>query len=752
MSRKTLLNIPYFFFAVLLLVAVQACTAKSQNSISLSCKEDNDLYLTLKENKIACARYNTPEEAINNAGDGSGVLILADGYPEKTTEIAASLYEKAHSKKLRLYVEYPSYLPGLTMAPPRTTLLERVVVSTDAIENLTKMQILALHDCNYIPISVENPLLVVSKVAGFDHAIYGLDKDANTGAILFEQPAKRLLVSTTKLSQFVSARYAPKEAMQAIWAYILDWLEGDKAPTRLLDWTPTVRPSYTREQKLPTNAARLAIQRGVDWYTEAKMLLNEQGWEEYKQLWKLNDSNMLTTVVPVNNIAPQPKAQVGDGSFGVLEGIPSRVHLNGSQPTRWWLRSDCNGESSLAFALRWKMDDDYRSKLIAGNLLDWVYFRSGLFQKDSSKANYGLLFWAPGNVNYLFHDNDIKAILGCIGTSGILNTDRWDEVLVKNILGNFRTTGVNGFRCCLLFNHDLLRDGWQSYWNRDTILLQPHYEAWIWSSYLWLYDKTQWKPLLEKTRKGISMMMKAYPKDWKWTNGIQQERGRMLLPLAWLIRVDDRPEYRAWLKQIANDIEKCQDKSGAIREELGALDHAADNLGPPRSNAEYGRIGDTPLIQENGDCVSDLLYTCNFTFLGLHEAYAATGDEQYKRMADRLADFLIRIQIRSEKHSELDGGWFRAFDYRRWEYFGSNTDVGWGAWCIETGWTQGWIPTVLAMRELNINLWDITQNSKVEKHFERIRRQMIPDEINLNKGFIPGNYRANFNKFKKEEN
>ena len=25
---------------------------------------------------------------------------------------------------------------------------------------------------------------------------------------------------------------------------------------------------------------------------------------------------------------------------------------------------------------------------------------------------------------------------------------------------------------------------------------------------------------------------------------------------------------------------------------------------------------------------------------------------------------------------------------------------GWGAWSIETGWTQAWIPTVLAMREL----------------------------------------------------
>ena len=129
-----------------------------------------------------------------------------------------------------------------------------------------------------------------------------------------------------------------------------------------------------------------------------------------------------------------------------------------------------------------------------------------------------------------------------------------------------------------------------------------------------------------------------------------------------------------------------------------------------------------------------MLYTCNFTFLGLNEAFAATGDEQYKRMADKLADFLVRIQVRSEKHAELDGGWFRAFDYSQWEYWGSNADSGWGAWSIETGWTQAWIPTVLAMRELNENLWDISAKSKVNKHFEHrpndpVQAIMIPDYL-----------------------
>lgn len=60
-------------------------------------------------------------------------------------------------------------------------------------------------------------------------------------------------------------------------------------------------------------------------------------------------------------------------------------------------------------------------------------------------------------------------------------------------------------------------------------------------------------------------------------------------------------------------------------------------------------------------------------------------------------------------------------------YFGSNADSGWGAWSIEVGWTQAWIPAVLTMRELNKNLWDISKESNVNRHFELIRNQMIPD-------------------------
>ena len=57
-------------------------------------------------------------------------------------------------------------------------------------------------------------------------------------------------------------------------------------------------------------------------------------------------------------------------------------------------------------------------------------------------------------------------------------------------------------------------------------------------------------------------------------------------------------------------------------------------------------------------------------------------------MAGKLAEFFVRIQVRSEAHPELDGGWFRCFDYQKWDYWGANADEGWGAWSIEVGWTQ----------------------------------------------------------------
>ena len=106
-----------------------------------------------------------------------------------------------------------------------------------------------------------------------------------------------------------------------------------------------------------------------------------------------------------------------------------------------------------------------------------------------------------------------------------------------------------------------------------------------------------------------------------------------------------------------------------------------------------------------------------------------TGESYYKEAEDKLAEFLCRVQIKSEKQPELVGGWFRAFDIKNWEYWASNTDAGWGAWCIESGWSQSWITTVLGLRQLNTSLWDFTRESRIKEHFNSLRKLMLSDDV-----------------------
>jgi CubicO group peptidase (beta-lactamase class C family) len=86
---------------------------------------------------------------------------------------------------------------------------------------------------------------------------------------------------------------------------------------------------------------------------------------------------------------------------------------------------------------------------------------------------------------------------------------------------------------------------------------------------------------------------------------------------------------------------------------------------------------------------------------------------------------MVKIQVKSESHRELDGAWYRGFDYGRWEYWASNADLGWGVWSTETGWTQGWITTMLMMQELNTNFWDFTSGSRIAGSFEKYRKLML---------------------------
>jgi len=706
------------FFLVSLLAGLWSpCMADDTVSprISFSCSADNDLYRAMTSGGANYKRFDSAAEAVQQAARGSGVLILASGYPAKQTEISSAVYDAAREKQLRLFVEYPTFVPGFDLKGPRQPHWERTVVASDAFgPKLKKMRILAIHGCHLLETKAKQAHLVSARVAGYDKAVYGLPDE--TFPILFEHPQENVLVATTGLSQFVTARYAPSEAWGSVWEMILDWADPNAEPADL-KWTPSVRPTYARKAKLPPDAERRALQRGFEWF---EGFLVDESWAELLPQMKK---------VEYGFIDPQGRKErpIGDGRFGILEGHISKVHADGSQPMRWLLRADCNAESAMAFALSAKLNRDEQHRQIATNLFDFVYFRSGLFSDNPSHDSYGLLGWfthtkvAPYGLNSFWGNDGSKAIIGTIVGASALDSDRWDEQMLASILGNFRTTGPLGFRTGQPIHRDKLREhGWRYYAQRRTIAPWPQREAWAWACYLWLYDKTKYEPLLEQPRNALRLTMERYPNGWNYSlNEAQMERSRILLPLAWLVRVDDTPEHRRWLHHIVDDMLEHQDSSGAIQEQVRRATHS--------SNATYG-TGEVSIIHDNNDPCADVFYSMPPAFVGLVEAAAATGDEKFARAADKVAEFLVRVQVRSQAHPRLDGGWFRAFDFKRWDYWGGDGDSGWGAWSTETGWVQSHVVAAMAARQSGQSLWELTADSKIATQFEKVRKQMQIDE------------------------
>lgn len=204
------------------------------------------------------------------------------------------------------------------------------------------------------------------------------------------------------------------------------------------------------------------------------------------------------------------------------------------------------------------------------------------------------------------------------------------------------------------------------------------------------------------------------PPRFEWTEYLSEEQGRLLLPLAWLLRAEalaspvspPNSTHLGWLQRVAGDYLATQHASGAVLETLGAAGQC--DACPPASNDDYGN-GEAPIIATTGEPFADLLYGNNFALTSLVEAYRATLDEaRFGAPAARLAAFLIAAQVSASGDlAALDGSWMRGLDAEAWDFGGAAADVGWGPWSVETGWSATWITSGLYSLAANSSLWDI---------------------------------------------
>ncbi|MFA6482587.1 MAG: hypothetical protein WCW62_08430, partial [Bacteroidales bacterium] len=582
--RLKLFNLLILFFFLV------ACSGH-KNVIHVYCPPANDLYGILKaQNRIKINWYDNPGQTVIAAGNGEAVLVVADEYPSKCLILTPGFFALVKSKNLRVYLEFPSYLPGVKIGEPVKSTVERVVVNSSFFKGgADSLNIMVANGLSYIPTDIKNSLMVAARVAGFDRAQFGLPEKYSP--LLFKLPEYDVLVSASSFSHLVRGRYAPQKEWGQVWKQILTFLLPESVITDIT-WTPAVRPFYKINEKLPPGYQKKAVKAGIEWYLNANMI-------------------------------------VDSGRQGSYEAIMSVIDEGGSQPVGTVKRGDCIGETAMAFASAGALLGNRNYPEISKNLLDYYLVRSTAAQNewaDSTHGAFGLIPW--GITNYAWYranygDDNAREMMGIMVSSALNKTNQWDKILLRCLLAQLRTTGVSGFRGDRIDLPEFTQNGWEYYFNRDIINMAPHFEAYLWACFLWAYDKTKYPLFLDRAEKGIDITMKNYPDGWSWTNGLAQEKARMILPLAWLVRVKDTPEHRNYLNRMVNDLLKLQDSCGAIREELGDL--KMGRFPPPQSNEAYG-TNEASLIGQNGDRVSDLLYTTNFAFLGLHEAAMATGD------------------------------------------------------------------------------------------------------------------------------
>ena len=183
------------------------------------------------------------------------------------------------------------------------------MITSENMLPLKQLEILGVNDVYTRVALVENPMIVLAKVAGVDKADFGL-ADVKTFPLLIRQDG--MFIALTKLSNFEHGRYEPLESWKTVWRYIVSFVTNEPSFTFKHRWYSEVSPSFCREKRLPKGAGKEMVRKGSDWFFKGCFLIDST-WK------KLQEENQGDGTMPVA-LELRPGTRVGDGSLGILEG------------------------------------------------------------------------------------------------------------------------------------------------------------------------------------------------------------------------------------------------------------------------------------------------------------------------------------------------------------------------------------------------------------------------------------------------
>lgn len=358
-----------------------------------------------------------------------------------------------------------------------------------------------------------------------------------------------------------------------------------------------------------------------------------------------------------------------DGSLGIKEGLSHNILSDGKRILNENVRADCSGEAAGAFLFAF--EDDL--KKIADNIYSYCY--GPMVEKNGEFK--GMMRWTEEAWNVCYQDDVARAIIPSLLCAYFGLSDKYVKDAANVLEFLCRTTCKDGLRPARTDVLEYIKSG-ESVNTVSEIengYACAHYNSWYSAALLLGYEACGNEEFLRVGIQGIETLMNIYPNTIR-EHSETSEQCRLIFPLAVLYGITGEKRHYEMLEKVYDDLQKRKHSSGGFAEWDTGYKAVCFN----QAN------GECSLLSENGDPVSDMLYSINWLPLGFAFAYLVTGEERFKSAWEDICAFFIKTQISSD-NKLTNGGWCRGIDLETLEYCGVPHDVGWGPCSMETGWT-----------------------------------------------------------------
>ncbi|MGN0892309.1 MAG: hypothetical protein ACI4Q0_03395 [Oligosphaeraceae bacterium] len=322
-------------------------------------------------------------------------------------------------------------------------------------------------------------------------------------------------------------------------------------------------------------------------------------------------------------------------------------------------RSDCNFQAALLFWLAGKILPSQEDQKTARDLLDFLYFRSGLLNKTDERSVIGGWTWThiQRNFNLWMDDNAWCSVIPFLLAKGEPELDerynlrKWAGLLASDLRRMFN-------RAFDPAKEKDMEDPEKTYAGK---LEHPHWAAPVQCA-LALYLERLDPASGEYAAVEDAILRYLHFLDRRLANYNASELCYLMLLAGVMMFV---PLMEARGRDLARKT-YAELERRIVGNPYGILpaEHDEAPIGPEKA---------------------DLIYTVNFCVIGL--ALAALHDTNYLEPARKMALFLAEIQDDGSERPELKGCWRGMYDCKTRSWGGGNRYEG-GAGSIYSGWTN----------------------------------------------------------------